>query len=236
MRTNIVIINLALILIAIACSKSKLLTNDVASFDIKKHNLIVHCNGVEKLSLNNNYESNLILNRQIKCLREKVNNRDTQAIADVIHIFDNIKNINPFLRDKVDLKNNIYRADEKTYITSIILGGKWRGGEIFNSLLKNGNVFGCYRVGDPLCCDPHPNCYSIVSCQKLFFEPYTSMIRSIDGISVEKYLEKNVPYTYERALKDENDKCSESLYKDYYNAIKEAYEKGHVVLKDYGED
>jgi hypothetical protein len=61
------------------------------------------------------------------------------------------------------------------------------------------------------------------------------MIRNIDGLSVEEYLDSEVPYTPDRRRQDEKDTCQESLYKDYYNAIKTAYEKGLIKLKDYGE-
>jgi hypothetical protein len=55
-------------------------------------------------------------------------------------------------------------------------------------------------------------------------------------LSVEEYLQKNISHTIEIQLKREQDKCQEKLNKEYYEVIKRAYEKGLVVLKDYGEN
>ncbi|MFM2395238.1 MAG: hypothetical protein RLZZ546_3221, partial [Bacteroidota bacterium] len=43
-------------------------------------------------------------------------------------------------------------------------------------------------------------------------------------------------HTIEIHLKREKDKCQETLYKEYYEVIKQAYEKGLIKLKDYGEN
>jgi hypothetical protein len=105
-----------------------------------------------------------------------------------------------------------------------------RGEYLFKKLLANSNVFYCYKDRSIR------ESGQIQSIHKFYFNSYTSMIRNIDGLSVEEYLLKVNPNTSEKLEQHFKDKCQETEYRNNYNAIKAAYEKGLVVLKDYGED
>jgi hypothetical protein len=121
-------------------------------------------------------------------------------------------------------KNMLYFMKIEGYYMS-----KFRGRLLFNHLFKlAGKVFDCGRDIDGEY-DGSNNHYTY----ELF---YHEMIRSIDGMAVEKFLEKRVPFNIDRQLKSEEDKCRETLYKEYYEVIKKAYAEGKIVLKDYGEE
>lgn len=222
--------------------------DSVKRFDYKKDSIMIYCDGIkQKLQLvfdrsgNNFYTDNSMLHRQMKCLSKAVNERNTNAINETLTILDNIKKINPLLSNNVDLNNDKEIGYNKHCVTKLILNQKWRGEEIFKKIIDMGNVHGCYReyglnCGDLIKKEDRKNCYNIVSVHFPFFTAYTSMIRSIDGMSVEDYLQKKISHTIEIQLQREKDKCQESLYREYYIVIKEAYEKGLVVLKEYGED
>jgi hypothetical protein len=113
------------------------------------------------------------------------------------------------------------------------MGVKTRGDLAFDKIIKWSNNFTCFEDYSLTEENGKPHIRPI---HESFFETYTSMISTINGMSVEKYLEKEVPFTYERQVKEYYDKCQESLHKDYYNAIKQAYKKGLVKLKDFGEE
>lgn len=117
--------------------------------------------------------------------------------------------------------------------TSNLMYSKPRGKRLFEEVLKVGNNFKCFR--DNYLSEDGKSA-AIRPIHEFFFDCYTSMIRSIDGMSVKDYLEKNDPYTMAKLDQFHNDKCNESEYKRRYIIIKQAYEKGLVVLKEYGEE
>jgi hypothetical protein len=158
-------------------------------------------------------------------------------------------NVRPFIKTRCDTMSMDYRIcvtecaykGDKKCIENITCNmpyfmrinekyrTKFRGEKLFNHCIKiSGKVFECGRDFDgEIDGSNEHHTYTLF---------YHEMIRTIDGLSVEKYLEREVPYTYERAIKDEEEKCKESRYREYYQTIKTAYEKGLVVLKDYGEE
>jgi hypothetical protein len=105
---------------------------------------------------------------------------------------------------------------------------KFRGKLLFNHLFKiAGKVFDCGIDFDGEY-DGSNNHFTF----ELF---YHEMIRSIDGISVQEYLDKMNPNTNEKLEQHYKDKCRESEYRKNYDVIKKAYAEGKIVLKDYGE-
>jgi hypothetical protein len=204
--------------------------------------IMITCDGIkQKLKMENDLNNNNLLQRQITCLCKAVNEKNLKSINEFLNILNNIKSINPFLSNKIDMENDKEIGYDKNSMTTIILDQKWRGEEIFKKLIEIGDVFGCYResglnCGDLIEEEDRRNCYGVVPVHNIFFNSYTSMIRNIDGLSVEEYLQKNISHTLEIQLKREKDICQETLYKEYYEVIKQAYEKGLVALKDYGED
>jgi hypothetical protein len=129
------------------------------------------------------------------------------------------------LKVKVD-----FARENEWQKAEVMLSVPLRGDFIFKNLLSYSNIFYCYKDRTL------QETGQIRSIHKFYFDTYTSMIRSIDGMQVEDYLEKVVPYTYDVALKDETEKCKQSRYKQKYEIIKKAYAEGKIVLKDYGED
>jgi hypothetical protein len=247
-------IQIILVLLAFGCGKKNYgeVEVDSKSFEASaqshlQDSITITCNNKEqKLMLdfniksNNFYTGNSLLENQIKCLFTEVNKKNPIAINQAIAILDNINKINPFLSNTTDLSNPKEIVRDKNTITKIILNQNWRGETIFAKIIEQGNVHGCLAEPGLNCGDGPPgvirDCINIVSIHQVFYDSYKSMIRSIDGMTVKKYLEKKVPYTPDRARQDDKEKCKESIYRDYYNAIKEAYSKGLVVLKDYGEE
>jgi hypothetical protein len=127
------------------------------------------------------------------------------------------------LNSKVDFTTDWQKAES-------MLNTKLRGPFIFKNLIANSDIFYCYEdytLNENGKTEP---------IHKLFFDAYTSMIRSIDGMSVQEYLDKMNPYTMSKREQRFKDKCGESEYKKNYEVIKQAYEKGLIKLKDYGEE
>jgi hypothetical protein len=117
-------------------------------------------------------------------------------------------------RNSTDPRDNIFR--------------KFRGKSLFNQILKIGNDFSCSTDADG---------YNSGSNGHLFYSHfYYEMIKSIDGITVEEYLEQVVPYNDDAFSQQQKDKCDETRSRKKYNAIKSAYAEGKIVLKDYGEE
>jgi hypothetical protein len=157
--------------------------------------------------------------------------------------FNNWTNFINCLRDSISINNIKY---EKTYVdlinldldlrdrnwhfAELICNIRLRGDFVFKNLLNNSNKYFCYEdrsivdSGDTKSIHSH------------FYKAYTSMIRSIEGMQVDDYLQNNISHTLEIQLKREKDKCDELLYKEYYEVIKKAYTEGKIVLKDYGEE
>ncbi len=178
----------------------------------KDSSLTIKCDG---LTLKPNHDK-MINHWQslLDCLKPKLINGDKEAEKAFIMLI------------KMD-----YNFEKQIESLMIMMHAKPRGKPMFEDVLKNSDKFYCYRPILYYSDDERAG-----TVHTYYLQCYTSMIRTIDGTNVEKYLEKAVPYTYERRIQENNDKCQESLYKDYYTAIKTAYEKGLVVLKDYGED
>jgi hypothetical protein len=127
------------------------------------------------------------------------------------------------LNSKVDFTTDWQKAES-------MLNTKLRGTYIFKNLMANSDIFYCYKdytLNENGKTEP---------IHKLFFDAFTAMIRSIDSLSVQEYLDKNVPYDTAAWEQGYKDKCNETRYKNKYQVIKQAYEKGLIKLKDYGEE
>jgi hypothetical protein len=201
--------------------------------------LIIHCNGSKQfLAINNNsHKKGSLLESQINCMIKNIKEGNKESLKDYLNIVKNIYRINPFLNNKTNqsvMQNDINGAFDAYKVSRLILENDLKGEIIFKTLLENSNYFGCYKIYGLTCEDP--SCFSVVCSHQIFFDKYISMIRSIEGISVDDYLQNNISHTLEIQLKREKDKCDELLYKEYYEVVKKAYAEGKIVLKDYGEE
>jgi hypothetical protein len=150
------------------------------------------------------------------------------CISDSIFI-GNQSSINKYIA----ILNRYMDYEDNWFIFQHIIGTKARGNRCFEQILKKSNFFGCYH---DYSLSENGN-YQVIPYHLIFYNQYASMIRSINGMTVQEYLNKNLIFTIEIQIKmEDEDKCQETLYKLYYNAIKEANLKGLIKLKDFGEE
>jgi hypothetical protein len=106
---------------------------------------------------------------------------------------------------------------------------KFRGEILFNHLINiAGKVFDCSRN--------HDGQFDGSNAHSTYEIFYKEMIRSVDGMIYSLYLDKLNPNNGDKLDRIEKDKCLESEYRKNYDLIKQAYEKGLIKLKDYGEE
>ena len=230
MNLSYKIIILKIIFFSFACKSTKTIPemikhNDNATSKIenqvKQSNDSISCNGIiYKIDFCQEINNSELL----QCITSSIFIGDKNAIENYCKLLEGLTSCASYTDGVV--------TDEEWMNYQSIYFLKPRGNRAFECLLTFSNQFQCYddytlNEGS----GPHTR-----PIHFLFFQSYTSMIRSIDGMSVEEYLLKVNPNTSEKLEQHFKDKCQEIEYRNNYNAIKSAYEKGLVKLKDYGED
>ncbi|MBK9736295.1 MAG: hypothetical protein IPO92_15570 [Saprospiraceae bacterium] len=209
----------------------------IAVLSCSKRTIISCKNDRDVNSLSQKYNGNSQDIKLLKCKSISYNpiEENSNKLASLlICLSDSLGIGNPYYIDRyIDVLNSKIDFVKNWDQTSMILNSKPRGEKVFKALINVANIFECYN-DFTLSEDGHS--FGRYSIHSFFFKAYTSMIISIDGMSVDRYLEINVPYTPDRRRQEDKDKCQESLYRDYYNAIIKANKEGKIVLKKYGEE
>ena len=209
----------------------------IAVLSCSKRTIISCKNDRDVNSLSQKYNGNSQDIKLLKCKSISYNpiEENSNKLASLlICLSDSLGIGNPYYIDRyIDVLNSKIDFVKNWDQTSMILNSKPRGEKVFIALINVANIFECYN-DFTLSEDGHS--FGRYSIHSFFFKAYTSMIQSIDGITVDEYLQKVVPFNMDRQIKAEDDLCNESLDRDYYNAIVKAHKEGKIVLKKYGEE
>jgi hypothetical protein len=106
---------------------------------------------------------------------------------------------------------------------------KFRGKKLFEILLRKANNFECYR--------DHDGNFSL-SINSIYETYLKEMIESIDGTTYDYYLSQNTVWPdnlLDIINSDEHNNCLQLIAEHSYSCLLEAYNKGLVKLKNYGE-